>query len=233
MRGQRHFMVMPRDLIRQANQFFRESGTTPYRGLCAAFNIFLHAYSEALDISIGSPFGPRCSGIEDLIGFFVNTVVLRTDLSGKPTFREMMKRVDQVVRGAIEHSDLTFDKLVECARPTRDSSRSPLFQVNFRAPREPYPALQIKGLTSEAANYVDNGTSKFDLALEIETSRGEACYFEYCVDLFKEETIVRMVADFHNLLRGLIAQPDISIDGVPQVRAIMQRVSERNTPLRN
>ena len=233
MRGKRHFMVMPRDLLLQANQFFRESGTTPYRGLSAAFNAFLHAYSGASDISIGSPFGPRCSGIEDLIGFFVNTVVLRTDLSGNPTFREIMKRVDRVVRGAIEHSDLTFDKLVEAARPTRDSSRSPLFQVNFRAPKEPYPALQIKGLTSETAKYIDNGTSKFDLALEIETSRGEACYFEYCVDLFKEETIVHMVDDFQNLLRDLIAQPDLLLGDLPGVKAIMQRIGARNTPVRD
>jgi hypothetical protein len=233
MRGRRHFHEMPRDLILQAKQFFRESGTTPYRGLSAAFNVFLHAYSGATDISIGSPFGPRCSGIEDLIGFFVNTVVLHTDMAGNPTFREVMKRVDRVVRSAIEHSDLTFDKLVEAARPMRDSSRSPLFQVNFRAPKEPYPTLQIKGLTGETAQYIDNGTSKFDLALEIETSHGEACYFEYCVDLFTEETIIQMVEDFQNLLRDLIAQPDIPLDAVPRVRAMVQRVRERNPPRRD
>jgi len=228
MRGRRHFMELPPDLTLQANQFFRESGTTPYRGLCAAFNVFLHAYAGAQDISIGSPFGSRFAGTENLIGFFVNTVVLRTDIGGNPTFRELMKRVDQVVRGAIEHCDLTFDKLVEAARPARDSSRTPLFQVNFRAPKEPYPSLQIQGLNAETPKYIENGTSKFDLALEIETSRGQTCYFEYCVDLFKEETVIQMVDDFQKLLRDLIAQPDTPLDGVPSVKAIMQRVGTRN-----
>jgi hypothetical protein len=227
MRGSRHFFVMPLELLAAANSFFRDSGTTPYRGLCAAFNVFLHCYTGQTDISLGSPFGSRCSGVEDIIGFFVNTVVLRTNLSGDPTFRELMKRVDDVVRGAIEHADLTFDKLVEAVQPPRDSSRTPLFQVNFRAPKQPYPSLQLRGLTAEPAQYIDNSTSKFDLALEIESSRGEACYVEYCVDLFKEETIVEMVEDFQNVLRCLIAEPDISLGKLPLLKEITQRIRNR------
>lgn len=233
MRGSRHFFGMPPELVVAANSFFRDSGTTAYRGLCAAFNAFLHCYTGLTDISLGSPFSPRCSGVEDVVGFFVNTVVLRTDLSGSPTFRELMKRVDHVVRGAIEHADLTFDKLVEAVRPPRDSSRTPLFQVNFRAPKQPYPSLQLKGLAAERAEYVDNGTSKFDLALEIESSRGEACYFEYCADLFKEETIVEMVNDFQSGLRGLIAQPDIPLGEVSVLKQISQRLHNRAAGIRH
>jgi len=157
----------------------------------------------------------------------VNTVVVRNDLSGDPTFRELMKRVDDVVRGAIQHSDLTFDKLVEAVRPPRDSSRTPLFQVNFRAPKEPYPTLHLKGVTCERVQYKDNGTAKFDLALEIESSLGQVCYFEYCVDLFKPETIVQMVDDFQNVLRGLIDHPDVSLSEVPVVREIQTRIRNR------
>jgi len=233
MRGSRYFFVMPPELVLAANSFFRDSGTTPYRGLCAAFNVFLHCYTGLTDISLGSPFGPRCLGVEDVVGFFVNTVVLRTDLFGNPTFRELMKRVDHVVRGAIEHADLTFDKLVEAVQPTRDSSRTPLFQVNFRAPKQPYPPLQLKGLSADRAEYVDNGTSKFDLALEIESSCGEACYFEYCVDLFKEETFVEMVNDFQNVLRGLIAQPEIPLGEVSLVKEMSQRIRSSKGGIRH
>ena len=227
MRGTRHPMVLPPQLVTRMNQFFRESGTTPYRGLCAVFNVFLHCYTDLKDISVGSPFFPRCSGIEHLIGFFVNTVVIRNDLSGDPTFRTLMERVDDVVRGAIQHSDLTFDKLVEVVRPPRDSSRTPLFQVNFRAPKEPYPTMRLKGLTCERVQYKDNGTAKFDLALEVESSLGQACYFEYCADLFKPETIEQMVVDFQAVLAGLMDQPDTPLSQVPIVRQIQARVDSR------
>ena len=229
MRGIRHQWVLPPELVARMNQFFRDSGTTPYRGLCAAFNVFLHCYTGLTDISVGSPFFPRCTGVENVIGFFVNTVVVRNDLSGDPSFRALMKRVDDVVRGAIQHSDLTFDKLVEAVRPPRDSSRTPLFQVNFRAPKEPYPTLQLKGVACERVQYKDNGTAKFDLALEMESSLGQACYFEYCVDLFKPETIVQMVDDFQNVLRGLMDQVDVPLSEISVVREIQARVRNRGT----
>jgi hypothetical protein len=228
MRGIRHPMSLPPELVSRMNQFFRDSGTTPYRGLCAVFNVFLHCYTGLTDISVGSPFFPRCTGVESLIGFFVNTVVVRNDLSGDPTFRALMKRVDEVVRGAIQHSDLTFDKLVEAVRPPRDSGRTPLFQINFRAPKEPYPTLQLKGLTCERVQYKDNGTAKFDLALEVESSLGHTCYFEYCVDLFKPETIVHMVENFQAVLGGLMDHPDLPLTEVPVVREIQSRIRGRS-----
>ncbi|GAC1437069.1 MAG: hypothetical protein NVSMB58_28850 [Terriglobales bacterium] len=227
MRGRRHFWKMPSDLLLSARQFFRDSDTTPYRGLMATFNVFLKAYSGVTDISLGSPFGPRCRGIEDVIGFFVNTVVIRTDLTGDPSFRELMKRVDGVVRGAIEHSDLTFDKIVEAVQPARDSSRTPLFQVNFRAPKEPYPTLQLQGVNADRAQYIDNGTAKFDLALEIESSAGEACYFEYCTDLFTDRTVAKMVDDFQRILRGLMAEADVPLSKTNVLREIGARTGRR------
>ena len=227
MRGTRRFFALPSDLVAAYQRIFLEIGTTPYRGLGAAFNTFLYVYTGQTDFSVGSPFFPRCTGIEDMIGFFVNTVVVRSDLSGNPTFRELLKRSDGVVRDAIKHSDLTFDKLVEAVRPARDTSRGPLFQVNYRAPKEVWPTLELKGLTAERPRYLDNGTSKFDLALEIESSCGEACYFEYCVDLWKEETIDQMIIDFQTLLRALICQLDTPLDAVPEVVVIASRVRKR------
>jgi len=100
-RGARRFFAIPQNVLASANTFFAAAGTSSYRGLCAAFNVLLHCYSSQTDISVGSPFFPRCRGIEDLIGFFVNTVVLRTDLSGDPTFRKLIRRVDVVVLSSV------------------------------------------------------------------------------------------------------------------------------------
>jgi hypothetical protein len=221
--GARHYFAVPPALLKQSSDFFRSAGTTPYRGLCSSFVALLHSYTGLTDITLGSPFAPRCSGIEDLIGFFVNTVVLRVDVSGNPNFYELMQRVDDVVRSAIEHSDLTFDKLVEVARQPRDTSRTPLFQINFRAPKLPYPALQIQGLSAERARYVDNHTSKFDLALEIETSLGESCYLEYYSDLFERSTVEQMAADFLNMLQSVIREPGKPILELPTVQEIQKR----------
>jgi hypothetical protein len=226
-RGSRYNWVMPPGLLDVSRRLFRESGATDFRGLCAAFFVLLYCYTGQTDLSVGSPFFPRCTGIEDLIGFFVNTVVLRVDISGDPTFREVMKRVDGVVSAAIEHSDLTFDKVVEVVSPTRDQSRTPLFQANFRAPKTGLPILELPGITAERAEWLDVGSGKFDLAMEIESSSGVACQVDYCIDLFKTETIEGIVSDFQLLLRGLIAQPDTPLDSVPEVIEIGLRIRRR------
>lgn len=224
MRGVRRSFSLDPVLIAAANSFFASAGTSSYRGLCAAFNVLLHCYSGQTDISLGSPFMPRCRGIEQLIGFFVNTVVLRTDLSGDPTFRKLIRQVDVTVHGALTHSDLTFDKILDSVRPPQDLSRTPLFQVNFRAPNQPYPSLQFEGVTANPAKYLDNGTAKFDLACEIESATGRACYFEYATDLFKVETIVAMESDLKTLLAALIVEPDTPLSALSAVIAIRQRI---------
>jgi non-ribosomal peptide synthetase component F len=229
MAGHRHFIAFPPDLIYSLNDFCRLNKTTSFRGLLATFNVFLYSYTGTTDISVGSPVSPPSElGLEDLIGFFVNTVVLRTRLLPELTFRDLLGQVDKVVREAVKHSDLPFDRIVEAARPPRDSARTPLFQVNFRAPKEPYPTLQLTGITAGPTRYVDNYTCKFDLALEIETSRADACYFEYRSDLFERSTIEQMVVDFEALLRSLIAQPDTPLDRATEVKRIRERVSSRS-----
>jgi hypothetical protein len=226
-RGSRDNWVMPPNLLTASHRLFSDSGTTDYRGLFAAFLVLLYCYTKQTDLSVGSPFSPRCTGIEDLIGFFVNTVVLRVDVSGNPTFREVMRHVDGVVSAAIEHSDLTFDKVVEVVGPKRDSSRTPLFQVNFRAPKTGLPTLELPGITAERAEWLDVGSGKFDLAMEIESSCGDDCQVDYCVDLFKTETIEQIVSDFQTLLRGLVDQPDTRLEAVPEVLEISLRIRQR------
>lgn len=177
---------------------------------------------------MGSPVASRCPGIENTIGFFANTLVLRANLSGDPTFREFVKKVDRVALRAIANSDLSFDKIVEAVRPPRDPSRTPLFQINFRGRTQPYPCLQFDGMVADRPEFIDNGTAKFDLALEIEATTGKACFFEYSTDLFKEETIIQMEIDFQNLLRELIDRPNARLSELAVTAEIRGRLGERS-----
>jgi non-ribosomal peptide synthetase component F len=188
------------------------------------FYVLLYCYTGMTDLSVGSPFKPRCAGIDDLIGFFVNTVVLRARFSVDFTFEQLLTAVSQMVREAISHCDLTFDKVVDAVRPNRDPSRGPLFQVNFRAPKEPYPRLQLVGAEAERAHYIDNETAKFDLALEIDSSTGEACYFEYCTDLFSEPTVATAVSDYQSLLAALISAPGNALTSLKVLQEIAEKV---------
>ncbi len=220
MRGAKYFFDFPPDLHSAAEQFFQAAGTVPYRALAAAFAILLHAYTGLGDISLGTPCAPRCRGIEDLIGFFVNTIVVRLNFSEDLTFRQIIRKFDIALFGAIGHSDLPFHMVVDAVQPPRDPSRPPLFQVNFRAPQQNYPSLELEGIAPSPVDVLDNGASKFDLALEIASFAGGASYFEYCSDLFRHDTIVRMSEDFQFLLRALIAHSEIPVRELKELETL-------------
>ena len=133
--------------------------------LLSVFQTLLHRYSGQDDVIVGSPIAGRTRvETEGLIGFFVNNLVLRTDLSGNPTFRELLSRVREVTLGAYAHQDLPFEKLVEELQPQRDLSHNPLFQVMFALQNTPRSDMKLHGLTLSSFQ-VDNGTSRFDLTL--------------------------------------------------------------------
>ncbi len=227
--GKRYPMVLSGDLLEAAKVLSWQSGVTPFMSLFAAFNVFLYCCTGQEDICVGSPIARRRrEEIEPMIGFFVNTQVLRSDLSGNPTFRQLLGRVSRVVLGAIAHADLPFDKLVEILRPPRTAGRMPLFQVNFRAVKEPVPALQLRGLEVSPPEWIDNESSKFDLSLELVATGGAAGFFEYSTELFKEETIAQMATDLETLLRGLVSHPDISLMELDVVRKVRVRFLQRS-----
>ena len=152
----------------------RREGVTLFMTLLAAFQTLLCRYSGQEDVAVGSAIANRNRAeTEGLIGFFVNMLVLRSDLSGDPTFRALLQRVREVALGAYAHQDLPFEKLVEELQPERDLSRQPLFQVGFVLQNTPLPRLELPGLRI-APLEIDNGTSKFDLTLMLRESAAGA-----------------------------------------------------------
>ena len=214
-RGASQSLELPKTLTDKLKVLSRQEGVTLFMVLLAAFQTFLYRYTGQDDIPVGSPIANRNHReLKRLIGCFVNTLVLRTNLGGNPSFRELLGRVRQVALGAYAHHDLPFEQLVEALRPQRDVSYNPLFQVSFTFQN----ALQLKeisGLTLDQLK-VESLTSQFDLRLIIETTDGElTTSFEYNTDLFEDATITRMLGHFHNLLEGIVVNPNQSLSDLP------------------
>lgn len=220
LRGNKHMIGMPQDLIDLVKSRSAECHVTSYMTLLSAFKALLLCYSGQEDIVIGSPFASRPAGTEGLIGMFVNTLVLRTRLSLDLTFREVMHRVRNTTLAAIAHQDCPFQKIVEAVRPPRDPSRNALFQVNFRVQGGPPVALELNGVTTELLRPADNGCSKFDLALELPSSPQSTGFFEYSTDLFGADTIEQLSNNFFALLRTLLADPYRRVSEIALVREI-------------
>ena len=177
--------------------------------LLGAFAILLSCYSNQEDIVVGSPIANRNRAeLEGLIGFFANTLALRIDVSGEPTFRELLQRVREVTIGAYAHQDLPFEKLVELLQPERNLSYNPLVQVAFALQNAPIEALHLPGLSLSQLDF-DSGTVRFDLEFLLwEVSESIKGYVHYSKDLFEDATITRMTRHFPTLLEDIVANPE-------------------------
>ena len=194
----------------------RRENITLFMVLLASFKVLLHRYTQQEDLVVGSPTASRnWPEVEGLIGCFINTVVFRTDLSGNPTFRELLSRVRAGTLEAYAHQDLPFDRLVEELQPERHSSFHSLFQVMFVMQNVPIDRLELEGLKlREIDAQID--TSRFDLTLTMEDT-GESLLgrIEYSRDLFEETTIRRMFDCFKTLLERVVRNPDQRIADIP------------------
>jgi hypothetical protein len=208
-RGAHLPVVLPRELADRLKLLGRQEHATPFMALLAAFKALLACLSGQEDVVVGSPIlGRNHVETEPLIGFFVNTLVLRTDLSGDPTFCELLRRVRETALGAYAHQDLPFEKIVEALRPRRTPAWNPLFQVNFRAQTALPSPPRLTGVRAEAVEF-DQGTARFDLALELwATDDVFMGYLEYSTDLFEAETVAQMVRNFEALLRRVADRPE-------------------------
>ena len=186
----------------------QREGVTMFMTLLAAFQTLLGRYSGQLDVAVGAVIANRnYLETESLIGFFVNQLVLRTDLGGRPSFLELLERVRRTVLESYLHQDLPFEQLVEELAPKRDLSRSPLCQVVFALQNASQESLELPGLSvSDFA--VESEVTKYDLTVMMqERAGGVFGVWEYCRDLFEEQTIGRMIDHFQNLLRSVTADP--------------------------
>ena len=219
LRGNIERFQIKSDLTKKLRELSLQSGATLFMSLFTAFGILLCRYSNQSDIIVGSPIANRNrQETEPLIGFFVNTLLLRVDLQGKPTFSELLDRVRQVAIDAYTHQDVPFEKLVEELHPERSLSYNPLFQVMFNLQNTPQPQLELAGLSLTLE--MENVTANFDLSLSIEEIEQELIgSWEYNTDLFDATTIKRMVGHFHTLLEGIVANPQQPISALPILTA--------------
>jgi FkbM family methyltransferase len=211
-RGGKIPVELPDDVTAGVRDLARSEGATPFMVVLAAFQVLLRAYTGRDDIVVGTNVANRNRlEIEGLIGFFINQLVLRTDLSGEPTFRDLIDRVKEVALGAYGHQDVPFEKLVEELQPEREPSRPLLFQVKLEVHNAPMSALELPGLRVAALD-VDREVVRYDLHLSLsESERGLRGSLLYSAELFERETAERILASFERLLGRAVAAPDVAI----------------------
>jgi amino acid adenylation domain-containing protein len=206
-----HDFSFPRPLADALRQLGRHEGVTPFMTMLAGFKAMLARFTGATDIALGTPVANRNHvELEPIVGFFANTLVLRTNLDGDPTFRELLRRVREVSLGAYAHQDMPFEKLVEDLKPDRKLGQNPLFQISF---------VFQSGTGAGGGSGFDFVTvgSPFDLTLFVrETSEGGLnATIEYRRDLFRPETIARLAGHYRLLLEAAAAHPDHRLSALP------------------
>ena len=224
-RGAVHRFTLDGRLTAGLKEVGRRAGATPYMTLFAAYATLLHRYSGRDDLLIGSPFGCRDrAGLDSLVGYIANPVVLRADLQGDPTFTSLLGRVKETVLGALAHQDYPFMLLVERLRPARDLSHTPLFQVSFawEQPRRFHDspggtgAAPGRGALDLMTIHIGQGGAPLDLMMQVADTDGQfICELQYNTDLFDDATVERMAGHFATLLGGIVTDPGRRLSELP------------------
>lgn len=215
-RGARKYFEISSGLSRELHELAQKKGATIFMILLSALKIILQRYSGQSEIIVGTPIaGRNRTELEGLIGYFVNTLALSTELSGNPSFNELLERVKETTRGAYDNQDIPFENVVEALQPERDLSRNPLYQVCFSYQSEAIPEIHMQGLKL-ASLEVESATARFDIELQLwkagEIIRG---FFEYSSDLFEKSTIDRFTEHFLTLLENIPKHHQIPISDIP------------------
>ncbi|MFP5288495.1 MAG: non-ribosomal peptide synthetase, partial [Thermoanaerobaculia bacterium] len=219
-RGAARPVRLPAGLTRQMEDLARQEGATLFMVLLAGFQALLARYSGQDDLAVGSPVAGRNRvETEGLIGFFVNTLVLGGDLSGVPTFRELLGRVRETALAAWLHQDVPFEKLVEELAPERSLAHAPLFQVVLVLQNAPVEGLEIEDLRLRPVS-LEGTTAKFDLTVNLAQHDGELVgIVEHATDLFDPTTVDRLFAGFERLLAAAVAGPELRAEELPLLSA--------------
>jgi amino acid adenylation domain-containing protein len=208
--------VLPHELIAAAEELGRQETATLFMTLLAAFKALLQRYCGTSDVVVGSPTSSRNhSDLEHVIGFFMNPVTLRTDVSGEPTFRQLVRRVRQVCLDAFSHQDAPFELVVERCDPRHAVGQHPLFQIMFMVHWLPSDLLSFPGLTVTPLHVEERTTSHFEMIWNISQSGGSyGLEIEYNTELFDEATAAQMARHFQALLSGVLADADRRLSDV-------------------
>ncbi|MEO8075313.1 MAG: amino acid adenylation domain-containing protein, partial [Acidobacteriota bacterium] len=216
-RGSHQTSRLPKELSGRLKAIGRQENATLSMVMLAAFNVLLSRYTNQHDILVGMPIAGRAQvQTEPLIGCFINTLVLRTDLSGRPTFRDLLKRVKDRTLAAYTHQEVPFELLVQELRPTRGLGHSPFFQVMLDVhTADALDSGAAGGWQTENLDF-DRGSARADLLLFVSDEQDALeCWLEYSTDLFAAETISRMLGHLEVLLRGIVDDPDTRISELP------------------
>jgi len=215
-KGAHETLLLCESLSRSLKELSRREGATLFMTLLAAFSTLLYRYSSQRDVLVGTPIANRNRAeTESLIGFFVNTLIFRTRLSERMTFRELLGQVRETALEAYAHQDLPFEKLVEELQPQRSLSHSPVFQVMFDLQNAPMRDLELQGLRLTPLPF-DSRMAKFDLVLTVgETDGRMSGQLEYNTDLFDAATIRRMTRHLEHLLETAVSNPDEQVSRLP------------------
>ncbi|AFY33173.1 non-ribosomal peptide synthetase [Calothrix sp. PCC 7507] len=215
--GKMQSFILPKTLIDALKAISQQSEATLFMTLLTAFKILLYRYTRHHDILVGSPSANRHQPeTENLIGCFINTLVLRSNLSGNPSFRELLNQVREVVLDAFSHQNLPFEKLVDELQLGRNLSYLPLFQVlfvmqNATSSRD----IELPGL-DVSYSLIDNQTAQFDITLHlVEEQSGLIGRIGYDTELFDDSTITRMIGHFQTLLAGIVANSNQRVSQLP------------------
>lgn len=213
--GKNFRFLLDRDLTKKLDDLCKDSKVTLYMALLAIYNILLYRYSNQNDIMIGSPIGNRMhQGANKLIGFFANTIILRSKINGNDSFSEYVKSVRDAVLAVFDHQNMPFDHLVEKLRPERSPSYHPLFQVEFAFHNTPQSSLQLNGIKIDKIE-IEETVSKFDISLSFEKVAAQLeGLFEFNTDIFSMLTIQRLAKHYVQLIENILANPQTKLNAL-------------------
>lgn len=224
-RGANYRTTFSPELLEELRVFSRNEGVSLFMTLLAAFYTLVYRHTNQEDLVLGVPIANRnYSDIERVIGFFANTLALRADLSGAPSFRTFLDQVKALALESYDNQDVPFEKLVEHLNPKRSLSHNPIFQVMFGLHNTPPLKPELSGLNLTPIE-MNTGTSRFDMEVLVrENEDGLGVLAEYSTDLFDESTIERFIERFEVLLRGIVKNPEENISVLPILTEAEQKL---------
>ncbi|HUF61818.1 MAG TPA: amino acid adenylation domain-containing protein [Verrucomicrobiales bacterium] len=222
--GRRIRRTLPQNLVESIKNLSFQENATPFITMLAAFQVLLQRYTGQDDLLVGCPIANRCHPqTAGLLGFFVNSLVLRADATGNPPFRRFLAQVRSTALEAFDHQDLPFEKLVESLNPARDPSRNPLFQVIFALQNAPVPPLTTGDLRL-SLGWSETAASRVDLEIHvIESSDGAAVVAVYDTELFVQSTVETLLDRYCRLLEAIVSDPDQRLSSFSLIDEVERR----------